>query len=145
MRRIIDDKWNYIREISQWYLLPIERNFEAYIAKELQEADPNLDDYKAEKYSRNWNELPDEASLVCKAIHKKLRKGTCRSCKQPLPRNYVTCEWSFNLEVCLCEKCHMLILTRSWIEELFESISEEIKKYHNNNNEQDESIQNVQA
>ena len=145
MIRSIINEWDDIRSFSTGCFDSIEQSFEAYIAKKLKEADPNLDDYKAEKYSRSCHELSDEASFLCKAIHKKLRKDTCRSCKQPLPRNYVTCSWSFNDEVYFCEKCFMLILIREWIEELFEGISKEIKKYHNDNNEQDEGIQNVQA
>lgn len=97
------------------------------MAKVFQEAFPELTDSRAEKYSRAW-ELDYTYPEAHRTLHKELREHRCRSCRQPLSDNkYIEYEWSFN-NVLLCEHCHWLILLRLWIEELFESLSNEIKK-----------------
>lgn len=129
MKQAYND-WSELKEINQGTFVIVERLHEEYVAKKLKEAFPNLTDAEAERYSRSDCDVMQDKVLPVelKNLHKELREHICRSCERPLSNNYFICEWSFNQDVHLCEHCHLSLLLREWIEELYESLLKELKQ-----------------
>ena len=138
MRKLFSD-WNTLKEPDIISLNGIWTEYEAYMTEKFKERFPELNERQLEKYSRAgelWINYPE----AHRKLHNELYEHHCRCCKQSLPEKYYICEWFYGQAIHLCEHCHGLILTRERIEELYESISKELKWASNTQEKQDDIL-----